>query len=143
MLPLNIINEKIYVFLWFWFIIVAIITAIQILTRLVIITIPSLREVLLGRRLVFLRRKGANNRNKVGLPFSIKCSTLQCYLPLTWSIFQLTMICQKFSVSDWFVLYQLAKNIDPLIFNEFVGDLHEKMLEGKEKEAQLYNRDLM
>jgi len=118
-LPLNIINEKIYVFLWFWFIVVAIITAIQILTRLVIITIPSLREVLLGRRLVFLRRKGANNRNK------------------------LTLICQKASVSDWFVLYQLAKNIDPLIFNEFVGDLHEKMLDPKEKEAQLYDRDLM
>ena len=139
MLPLNIINEKIYVFLWFWFIVVAIITAIQILTRLVIITIPSLREVLLGRRLVFLRRKGANNRNKVGLTFL----NIPGYLPLTWSIFQLTLICQKASVSDWFVLYQLAKNIDPLIFNEFVGDLHEKMLGPKEKEAQLYDGDLM
>eukprot|EP00092_Neocalanus_flemingeri_P049958 GFUD01057596.1.p1 GENE.GFUD01057596.1~~GFUD01057596.1.p1 ORF type:complete len:298 (+),score=55.72 GFUD01057596.1:61-954(+) len=29
-LPLNIINEKIYVFLWFWFVILAIITAIQV-----------------------------------------------------------------------------------------------------------------
>ena len=126
-LPLNIINEKIYVFLWFWFIVVAIITAIQILTRLVIITIPSLREVLLGRRLVFLRRKGANNRNKVGHT----SPHIHGYLPLTWSIFQLTSICQTASVSDWFILYQLAKNIDPLIFNEFVGDLHEKMLEMK------------
>ena len=29
-LPLNIINEKIYVFLWFWFVILAIITALQV-----------------------------------------------------------------------------------------------------------------
>ena len=29
-LPLNIINEKIYVFLWFWFVILAITTGIQV-----------------------------------------------------------------------------------------------------------------
>ena len=29
-LPLNIINEKIYVFLWFWFICVTLITGIQV-----------------------------------------------------------------------------------------------------------------
>ena len=29
-LPLNIINEKIYVFLWFWFVILAVITALQV-----------------------------------------------------------------------------------------------------------------
>ena len=32
-LPLNIINEKIYVFLWFWFIIVACITCIHFIYR--------------------------------------------------------------------------------------------------------------
>ncbi len=29
-LPLNIINEKIYVFLWFWFIIVTVVTGLQV-----------------------------------------------------------------------------------------------------------------
>ena len=29
-LPLNIINEKIYVFLWFWFIFVAVVSAIHV-----------------------------------------------------------------------------------------------------------------
>lgn len=29
-LPLNIINEKIYVFLWFWFVFVAIVSAVHV-----------------------------------------------------------------------------------------------------------------
>ena len=32
-LGMNILNEKIYVFLWFWFIIMSIITGIQIIYR--------------------------------------------------------------------------------------------------------------
>ena len=35
-LPLNIINEKIYVFLWFWFIILTVITGMQVIYRLVL-----------------------------------------------------------------------------------------------------------
>ena len=34
-LPLNIINEKIYVFLWFWFIILTVITGMQVIYRFV------------------------------------------------------------------------------------------------------------
>merc|ERR1719402_1593737 len=43
-LPLNIINEKIYVFLWFWFIIVSIITGIQVVFRAVLLCSSSIRE---------------------------------------------------------------------------------------------------
>ena len=34
-LPLNIINEKIYVFLWFWFIILTVVTGMQVIYRYV------------------------------------------------------------------------------------------------------------
>ena len=46
-LPLNIINEKIYVFLWFWFIILTVITGMQVVYRLVVLFMPRLREMLL------------------------------------------------------------------------------------------------
>ena len=42
-LALNIINEKIYVFLWFWFVGVAIMSALAIIYRAVVIMVPSLR----------------------------------------------------------------------------------------------------
>jgi len=29
-------------------------------------------------------------------------------------------------VGDWFLLYQLGKNIDPLIFKEFLHDLNHR-----------------
>ena len=49
-LPLNIINEKIYVFLWFWFIVLTVITGMQIIYRLIVLFMPRLREVLLKSR---------------------------------------------------------------------------------------------
>jgi hypothetical protein len=44
---------------------------------------------------------------------------------------QIEAIFRKCQIGDWFVLYQLAKNIDPLVFKELVADLAKK-LEGKE-----------
>merc|ERR1719384_3006878 len=49
-LPLNIINEKIYVFLWFWFIILTVITGMQVIYRIVTLIVPTLRELLLKSR---------------------------------------------------------------------------------------------
>merc|ERR1712241_387248 len=42
-LALNIINEKIYVFLWFWFVSVAIFSALALIYRMLIILTPSMR----------------------------------------------------------------------------------------------------
>ena len=32
-------------------------------------------------------------------------------------------------LGDWFVLYQLGKNMDPMIFREFMEKLHKRMFE--------------
>jgi len=98
-LPLNIINEKIYVFLWFWFIFLAVVSAIHFVYRLIVIFIPQLRETLLKTR----------------------ARTVPAY--------EINNICSKTSRGDWFILYQLGKNIDPVIFKEFINGLHKKMID--------------
>lgn len=96
-LPLNIINEKIYVFLWFWFIIMSVITAFQIIYRFITVFVPRIRELLL------------RGRSRLSSPHQIET------------------ICRKQKLGDWFLLYQLGKNIDPLIFREFIRALYHKM----------------
>lgn len=49
-LPLNIVNEKIYIFLWFWFVFLAVISAVILIYRLAIIFYPELRYVTIRSR---------------------------------------------------------------------------------------------
>jgi len=35
-------------------------------------------------------------------------------------------------MGDWFLLYQLGKNIDPLIFKEFIGELYKRVEQNAE-----------
>jgi hypothetical protein len=100
-LPLNIVNEKIYVFLWFWFIILTLVTGFSLVYRTAIVMLPNLRLYLLRAR--------------------SRLSSQE----------QIETIARKCQIGDWFVLYQLGKNIDPLIYKELIGDLAKK-LEGKE-----------
>merc|ERR1712128_230221 len=49
-LPVNIINEKIYVFLWFWLIILVIISGLSLLYSAFLLTAPSVRSMMLRSR---------------------------------------------------------------------------------------------
>ena len=49
-LPLNIINEKIYIFLWFWFIIVASITGIFLIYRIAVLFGSGIRTAMIQVR---------------------------------------------------------------------------------------------
>ena len=57
-LALNIINEKIYVFLWFWFVALALFSALAILYRMMMLLIPSLRVNAIMARTLYQVDKG-------------------------------------------------------------------------------------
>ncbi|XP_064457638.1 innexin inx2-like [Ornithodoros turicata] len=91
-LPINIINEKIYVFLWFWFIILAVLSALVLVYRAAIMFVPRIRFMVLRSR--------AKLANKD----------------------YVERICDRTNLGDWLVLDLLCKNIDPINFRDLVND---------------------
>jgi len=92
-LPVNIVNEKIMIFLWFWFIIVAVLTGAALIYRVAVVMLGSFRLYLLRAR------------SRLADPGDIQS------------------INDKFQIGDWWVLYQMSKNMDPMIYREFTSDL--------------------
>jgi len=99
-LALNIINEKIYVFLWFWFIAVAVATALGVLYRMAVIAFPSLRvSVIMARSLYQVDRKMVED--------ILSCPTH------SWVD----------QVGDYWVIYLLSKNLSPVAMKELMEEL--------------------
>lgn len=94
-LPLNIINEKIYVFLWFWFLMLSILSAFALIHRIIVLMVPQLRLFAFYTRLSGTTIK------------SVKDLMSHC------------------KMGDWFILLQLSKNIDVSIFEEIVDELNQ------------------
>jgi len=95
-LPLNIVNEKIYVFLWFWFIILSVISGIALLYRIAVVMGSQARVYLLRAQARLATRR------------------------------EVEIVAQKCQIGDWFVLLLLGKNIDPLVYKELITDLAQK-----------------
>ncbi|GAB6032214.1 hypothetical protein CHUAL_010856 [Chamberlinius hualienensis] len=87
-LPINIINEKIYIVLWFWFIFLAIASGLAIIYRIVTIISPEIRSQLLRARATSVKRRVVED------------------------------ITKKIMFGDWFLLYLLSKNINSYIFKD-------------------------
>lgn len=107
-LSLNIVNEKVYLLLWFWFFGLTVLTGLHLVFRLTCITVPPLRYLLLlGRARAFTYSDLATCRQVLA----------HCYL------------------GDWFVLYQLCKNSNSYFFRYLLRSL-EKSLNAKAKARQ-------
>ncbi|XP_015920203.1 innexin inx2 [Parasteatoda tepidariorum] len=91
-LPINIINEKIYIFLWFWFVILAVLSGLVLVYRSVIIFWPESRFFIL------------RSRNRIAEPHCIEA------------------VVRKSKLGDFLVLDLLAKNLDSLHFRDIVRE---------------------
>ncbi|XP_035776236.1 innexin inx1-like [Anopheles albimanus] len=106
-LPLNIVNEKTYIFIWFWYILLAVLLAGLLIWRAIIIFAPKIRPLLLR----------ATNR-LVGPDIARQLSS-------------------NLELGDWWIVYMLARNLDPLICRDVFSDLAKRIKpneqEGEEK----------
>jgi len=91
-LGMNIINEKIFVFLWFWYVFLAIMNSLNLLVRMGEICVPSMR-----RRLIQLEEFGTRNKR-------INPDLLAGVL-------------DHLGYSDWQLLYYLAQCMDIKAFS--------------------------
>jgi hypothetical protein len=96
-LPLNIFNEKSFVFLWFWFIIIATMLSALVMFRIIIIALPSTRAYIFH----FYHRHISKDTAAA--------------------------ISRKTSLGDWWVMFMLGTNMDPLIYREVISELAKKI----------------
>merc|ERR1711899_669237 len=92
----NIINEKIYVTLWFWLVILACMTAVYLIYVVAIIAVPGLR------RGMVTRKARADHVD-------------QAYHLVT-----------NASTGDWFMIFLVSRNMDSTMYNIFIEEITEK-----------------
>lgn len=96
-LPLNVVNEKIYVFLWFWFVALAYLSLMTVVYRLVIIFSPRMRVYLLRVRYRLIRKDAVD------------------------------LIVRRSKMGDWFLFYMLGENVDSTIFRDVMHELAHRL----------------
>lgn len=92
-LPLNIVNEKTYIFIWFWYLILLTMLFGLLIYRLLIIFVPSIRARVL------------NARNRM-VPREIAIA-----------------VSKKVDIGDWWIIYMLGRNLDPIIYKDVLAEL--------------------
>ncbi|XP_050715233.1 innexin inx1-like [Eriocheir sinensis] len=97
LLPLNILNEKVFITIWFWYVILATLLGGLLLYRISLFTLPGLRP------------RAMHKHNK-----AVPIETVEA-------------IANKTSIGDWWILYVLSTNIDPIIYRDIMMKLSKEI----------------
>ncbi|GIY15703.1 innexin inx2 [Caerostris darwini] len=92
-LPTSMIHEKIYIFLWYWFFMMRVLSYAVLVYRLFLCVVPC---------------------------FRLKVLKLRCE---NSNILDLGLITDVLSIDDWFLIYLLSKNMDPETFSDLMTTL--------------------
>lgn len=109
-MALNVINEKIFVFLWFWYGLLAVVTVTAILWRMATLVLHS--------------RSTRFN----GFVFAMAC-------PGRLNPWDMLTVTRHSSFSDWIFLYYLAKNMEPYLFRSMLIELANELRDAEEASA--------
>ncbi|EZA59499.1 hypothetical protein DMN91_011170 [Ooceraea biroi] len=104
-LALNILNEKIYIFLWFWLIVLAVLSGLAVLYSMAVVLMPSSREAILKKRFKF------------GTPTAVSA------------------LIRKTQVGDFLLLHLLGQNLNIMVFNEVLEELCRRLQFGSSSGA--------
>lgn len=127
-LPLNVVNEKIYIFLWFWFILLFILTSLTLVYRIIIIFSPRMRVYLLR-----LRFRWVHHSRLLALRTRSRPLITTCIVAFFSERYRLVrrdaieIIVRRSKMGDWFLLYMLGENIDTVIFRDIMQELSNRL----------------
>lgn len=110
-LALNMINDKVFLILWWWFLLITVIGFIRIFYRGIQCRSSRLRYHLLNMRLNRYFKK------------STKIEKIEIYI-------------KECKLGDWFVLYQLSKNLNRPFFMDFLTQLSVRYVEKSKNEDE-------
>jgi len=116
-LALNMFHEKIFIFLWFWFIILAVATALGLIFSLVTLCSHKVRTLL-------LRNKVLNFSRHPDLHADLRFDAITRLPSNNNPKFEaIRTIMYRLTPGDWFVLYQLSRNMWPHHFKQLIREL--------------------
>lgn len=98
-MPMNIVNEKIYMLLWAWLVVLAGISVVNLVYRVFTLAVPSIRLLVLKSKCNMCNQR------------------------------DLETVFRDCNIGDWFMLQLLASNIQPVVFKDIITELAERLRE--------------
>ena len=124
LLPLNIINEKIYVFLWFWLIFLLVVSSLGFV---LIVAFPKFKKNLISRparSILHNTDSTSSNGTVTGL---VDIDRMAADVLITNCI----------TYGDVFVFFLLEKNLDPLVYRAVLGAYLHKIRDEDDMKSRL------
>jgi hypothetical protein len=103
----NIINEKVYLILWFWFVLLGVASGIQLIFEIAVLSMTAVRSWLIEQQF-----DGTDDQ-------------------------QMKNFVQNLGLGDWFVLHQIGKNTNEEFFHALIKNLSSPKADGVEESVPL------